>query len=92
MAHSTSVKLVDGLKERIQTIAEREQRTANKLMNEAISEYVDRKERRAAYLAEVEKRHRELRDSGLHVTQEEADRWIEGLLRGEGPPLPRPHT
>jgi predicted transcriptional regulator len=92
MSKSTSIKLRDGLDERLRAVAEREHLTANKLMNEAISEYVDRKERRAAYLAEVEERYREMRETGLHVTQEDADQWIDGLLRGENPPLPKPHT
>jgi predicted transcriptional regulator len=92
MAESTSIKLQDGLRERIRAVAASEQRTPNKLMNDAISEYVDRKERRAAYLAEIEERHREMRETGLHVTQEEADRYIDALLRGENPPLPKPHT
>ena len=92
MSDSTSIKLQDGLKERVRALAERESRTANRLMNEAISEYVDRKERRAAYLAELDERYREMRETGLHVTQEEADQWIDGLLRGENPPLPKPHA
>ena len=92
MSESTSIKLQDGLKERIRTIAEREQRTANKLMNEAISQYVDRKERRAAYVAEVDERYREMRETGLRITQEEADKWLDALLRGENPPLPKPHN
>ena len=92
MSNSTSIKLQDGLKERIRVVAEREQRTANKLMNEAISEYVDRKERRAAYVAEVDERYREIRETGLHITQEEADEWLDALLRGENLPLPKPHS
>ena len=92
MAESTSIKLQDGLKERLRIVAEREQRTANKLMNEAIAEYVDRKERRAAYLAEIEERYREMRETGLRITQEEADEWLDALLRGEDPPLPEAHT
>lgn len=92
MASSTSIKLVDGLKERVQAIAERESRTANKLMNDAITEYVDRKERRAAYLAEIGARHRELRETGLHISQADADQWLDSLLRGERRPLPKPHS
>jgi predicted transcriptional regulator len=91
MSDSTSIKLETGLKARVRAVADREHRTANKIMNEAISDYVARKERRAAYLAEVDERHREMRETGLHITQEQADDWIEALLRGENPPLPKPH-
>lgn len=92
MSESTSIKLADGLKDRVRAIAEREKRTANRLMNDAIAEYVDRKERRAAYLAEIEARHRELRETGLHVTQEEMENWMDKLLRGEDAPPPVPHS
>ncbi|MEP7241637.1 MAG: hypothetical protein ABI697_12195 [Devosia sp.] len=89
MAESTSIKLEDGLKARVHALAEREDRTANKVMNEAIADYVARRERRLAYLAEVEARHRDMRDAGVHITEKQADEWIESLLRGENPPLPR---
>lgn len=90
MSDSTSIKLDDGLKQRVRAIAEKESRTPNRLMNEAIREYVDRKERRAVYLAEVEERYREYRETGLHLTQQEADDYIDSLLRGENPELPEP--
>ena len=92
MSESTSIKLQDGLKERVREVASREGTTANRVMNEAILDFVGRKERRAAYLAEIEDRHREFRETGLHVTQEEVEAWVEALLRGEDPPLPEPHT
>ena len=49
-------------------------------------------ETRAEYLAEAERRYRHMRETGLHVTQAEAEEWIEKLLRGENPPLPKEHT
>ena len=92
MAQSTSIKLDDGLRDRLRTIAAREGSTPNRLMNEAIGELVDRKERRAAFLAEVKSRWEDYQESGLHLTQEEVDEWLDGLLRGEDPPIPEPHT
>ncbi|HWV01176.1 MAG TPA: CopG family transcriptional regulator [Devosia sp.] len=91
MAQSTSIKLRDGLKDRLRAIADDDERSVNWLMNTVLEEYADRREQRKAYLAEVERRHREYRETGLHLTQEEADTWIDGLLRGEDPPIPEPH-
>jgi predicted transcriptional regulator len=92
MAHSTSVKLDEGLRDRLRSIAVREGSTPNRLMNEAINEFVDRKERRTAYLAEVNARYEEYRETGLHLTEDEVDEWLDALLRGEDPPIPEPHT
>ena len=92
MAQSTSIKLNDGLREKLRVIATREGSTANRLMNEAIEDFVEKKERRAAYLREVEARHQDFVETGLHLTQNEVDVWIDGLLRGEDPPIPEPHT
>ncbi len=92
MAQSTSIKLDDGLRDRLRAIAEREGSTPNRLMNEAISSFVEKRERRAAFLAEAERRHQEYLDTGLHLTGAEVDRWIESLLRGEDPPIPEAHT
>lgn len=44
------------------------------------------------FRAEVERRHRHMRETGLHVTHEEAVEWMEKLLRGENPSLPKEHT
>lgn len=44
------------------------------------------------YRAEVERRYRHMRETGLHITQQEADDWINKLLNGEDPPLPEEHT
>ena len=92
MSDSTSIKLRDGLRDRLRVIADNEQRTMNWLMNDALEEYVDRRERRKSYLAEVARRHREHRETGLHLTHEEADSWIGKLLDGENPPIPEPHN
>jgi predicted transcriptional regulator len=92
MAHSTSIKLDEGLRDRLRSIAAREGSTPNRLMNEAINEFVDRKERRATYLAEVNARHEEYQRTGLHLTEGEVDEWLDALLRGEDPPIPEPHT
>lgn len=43
------------------------------------------------FRAEAGRRYKHMRETGLHVTQAEAEEWLQKLLRGENPPLPKPH-
>jgi predicted transcriptional regulator len=92
MADSTSIKLRDGLRDRIRTLADNQNRSPNQLMNDALADYVERAEKRAAFLQEAEGAHREYLETGLHVTQQEMDAWFQKIQEGEDPPLPKPHT
>lgn len=91
MAQSTSIKLTDGLKDRIKAIADIRQRSVNRVMNEALLEYVGRAEKRAAFLRDAEQAHRDYLETGLHVTAEEMDAWFDKVAKGEDPPLLEPH-
>ena len=46
MATPTSIKLDDTLKNRVQNLANSQQRTAHWIMKEAISQYVEREEKK----------------------------------------------
>ncbi len=92
MSQSTSIKLADGLKDRLKAIAEDENRSANWLMNDAISSYVERKEKRKALLAELREAHRDFQETGLHLTQQEVEDWMARRARGDRAPMPKPHT
>jgi len=92
MAQSTSIKLDDGLKERLRVIAAEEQRSANWLMNDAISAYVERKEHRRALRRQMQDAHDDFERTGLHLTQQEVRDWMERRLRGERDPIPKLHT
>jgi predicted transcriptional regulator len=92
VATSTSIKLSDGLRERVQAIAEDEDRSANWLMNDAISKYVDRKEHRKALRQQMRDAHEEYQRTGLHLTQDEVREWMEKRARGERASMPKLHT
>ena len=92
MASTTSIKLDDDLKDRLKAIAEDQQRSVNRLMNDALRDFADRAERRAQFLREAEEAHRDYLETGLHVTQAEMEVWFDAVARGEDPPLPEPHT
>lgn len=92
MASSTSIKLADGIKERVQAIAADEDRSANWLMNDAITRYVERKEQRKALRQQMREAHEEYQRAGLHLTQDEVRTWMEQRARGERVPRPKLHT
>lgn len=92
MTTSTSIKLSDGLKERVQAISEDEDRSANWLMNDAISKYVERKEHRKALRQQMRDAHEEYQRTGLHLTQDEVREWMAKRASGERAPMPKLHT
>lgn len=91
MSKSTSVKLKDGYNERLKAMAESKQRSANWLLNEAVGRYLDHEESEAELRAEVLRRHREMAETGIHVTHEEALDWLRRRASGEDVPVPKGH-
>ncbi len=82
MTSATSVKLDDELKDRIQHLAESRRRSAHWIMREAITQYVEREEKREAYLRDAQNAWKEFQRTGLHITAEEADEWLAQLAAG----------
>ncbi len=76
MASATSVKLDDDMKARVQHLAEARKRTSHWIMREAISQYVEREEKREALRLETLKAWEEFQETGLHATAEEVDQWL----------------
>lgn len=74
--------------EKLEKLASEQNRPARDLFDEALGVYLDRRE----LICELEERSRELDQTGLHVTHEEAMDWLEKLANGENPPLPVAHT
>lgn len=91
MAHSTSIKLREGYRERLQALAEAKQRSANWLVNEAVGRYLDSEESNAEFRAEAERTLNRMRETGIHVTHEEAMEWLLRRSRGENVPPPKAH-
>lgn len=91
MTSATSVKLDDELKDRIQHLAESRRRSAHWIMREAIAQYVEREEKREAYLRDAQSAWDEFQRTGLHVTAEEADEWLAQLAAGNDVEPPECH-
>lgn len=78
-----AVKLDEHTKARIKRLAVARQRTSHWLMREAITQYVDREEKREAFRQDTLKAWEEYRATGLHVTAEEAEAWLAQLEEGK---------
>lgn len=91
MAAVTSVKLDDDLKNRLQHLAESRRRSAHWIMREAITQYVEREEKREAYLRDAQNAWEEFQRTGLHITAEEADEWMAQLAAGNDVEPPECH-
>ncbi|KEY57286.1 CopG family ribbon-helix-helix protein [Serratia sp. DD3] len=92
MATATSIKLGDDLKNRLQHLAESRRRSAHWLMREAITQYVEREEKRETYLRDAQNAWDEFQRTGLHLTQKEADDWLAQLEAGQDVEPPECHN
>ena len=86
MAESTSIKLRDGYRERLKALAKSKDTTSSQLINDAVREYVDRAERRIAFLDEARERWDHYKATGERISMDEADAWIDELLASEDAP------
>ena len=90
-AKPVSVKLDNSLRDRIKSLAEVRHRTTHWVMREAISQYVEREEKREAFRRATLSAWEEYQDTGMHLTGEEVDTWMAKLEAGEDAELPTCH-
>lgn len=91
-APTISVKLDQDIRARIERLAESRRRTAHWIMREAITQYVEREEKREAFRQDTLKAWEEYRATGLHLTAEEADAWLTRLEQGDDIEPPECHA
>jgi len=91
-ARTISVKLDQDTRDRIEHLAQSRRRTAHWIMREAITQYVEREEKREAFRQDTLKAWNEYRSTGLHVTAEEADAWLNRLEQGDDVEPPECHA
>lgn len=71
-----SVKLDPDTRARIEQLAEARQRTTHWMMREAITQYVEREEKRESFRRDAIKAWDEYQETGLHATAGEVDAWL----------------
>jgi predicted transcriptional regulator len=90
-AKTVSVKLDADTRARVENLAQARHRSAHWVMREAISQYVDREEKREAFHQDTLKAWQEFRLNGLHLSAEEADTWLAKLADGQDVEPPECH-
>ena len=89
---TTSLKLDETTKERVQRLASARRRSAHWLMREAIEQYVEREEKREEFRRSALDAWEEYQATGLHLTADEADDWLQRLEDGDDANAPECHA
>ncbi len=89
---STDLKLDSEVVVRLQRLADSKKRPADRLMREAIEQYVEREEGRERLRHDVLAAWNEYQATGQHATAEEVDEWLARLEAGEDAEPPTPHN
>lgn len=77
-----AIKIDDDTKARVKRLADARQRTPHWLMREAITQYVDREEKRESFRQDTVQAWEAFRATGQHVTSKAADAWLAELEQG----------
>jgi predicted transcriptional regulator len=88
---TTGPKLDPEIQARLQRLADARRRPADRLMRDAIEQYVDREEQREKFHRDALASWAEYQATGRHVSAEEADAWLARLEAGEDSDPPQPH-
>jgi predicted transcriptional regulator len=85
---TTSLKLDQKLKQRVQRLAAARRRSSHWVMREAVEQYVGREEMREKFRQDALAAWNQYRTTGLHATAAEANAWLAKLEAGEDAEAP----
>jgi predicted transcriptional regulator len=91
VSRPVAIKIDPDIKERVKRLADARQRTPHWLMREAISQYVEREEKREAFRQDGIRAWNEYQTTGMHLTADEADAWLAKLEAGHDAEPPECH-
>ena len=77
---------------RVEHLAESRQRSMHWVMREAIQQYVEQEEKRESFRQSGIRAWNEYQATGLRVTLDEADAWLDKLEAGQDVEMPKCHT
>ena len=92
VAHPVAVKLNPEVHARVRELAKAQHRSPHYLMREAITQYVEREEKREAFRQEALAAWAAYQASGLHVAHAQADAWLARLEAGQDVEAPECHN
>jgi predicted transcriptional regulator len=87
-----SLRVDPAIKERLQAIALRQKRSAHALAQEAVSVFVEKQEAKDKLNKEAMDAYNDYRISGLHITHEELDTWLDSWGTENEQPAPPCHV
>lgn len=83
-----AIKLDEDTKARVKRLAEARRRSSHWLMREAITQYLEREERREAFRQDTLQAWEEYRTTGLYAPAEQVEAWL--AIWGTDNELPAP--
>lgn len=86
-----AVKIDQDIRDRIRRLAEARKRTPHWLMKEAISQYLEREERREAFRQDAINAWDEYQATGMHANGGEVTTWLESWGEENEQPAPECH-
>lgn len=89
---TTTIRLPDELKARVERLAAASGSTVHGFMVEAITEAADQRERRDAFLAEAGRRFKHMQRTGEYLTHDDLRAYAMALAQGEKPAPPAPRV
>ncbi len=87
-----AVKLDTSTLERMKRVGIARDRSTHWMLREAVQQYLDREEKSAALRDAGHKAWAHYQATGLHLTEEEADGWLEALEAGGDVAPPKCHV
>ncbi len=73
---AVAIKIDQKTKERYKNLAQIKDRSSHWMMREAISQYVDREEKRESFRQDAVNAWNEYQETGLHATSDEVVEWL----------------
>ena len=86
-----SLRVDPAIKERLQAIAQRHKRSAHALAQEAVSIFVEKQEAKDRMNLEAVQAYNDYKSTGLHVTHEQLDTWLDTWGTENEQPAPQCH-
>ena len=86
-----TITLDDADQDRIAFLANAKKRSPHYLMKEAILEYLEKEEARQNFIAAAESSFVHYKDTGLHITLDEFDSWVDQVQQNPNTPMPECH-
>ncbi|MEY3569938.1 MAG: hypothetical protein RIQ85_58, partial [Pseudomonadota bacterium] len=86
-----TITLDDADQDRIAFLANAKKRSPHYLMKEAILEYLEKEEARQNFVAAAESSYVHYKETGLHITLDEFDSWVDQVQQDPNTPMPECH-